>query len=127
MDIIISKSSKDPIYVQIINQIKTEIINGNLKENDMLPSIRGLAKELQISVITTKRAYEELEREGIVDTVSGKGTFIANQDKELLKEKRMKVIENKLMEVVEESKIIGLNLNELQEILTILFNGEVEK
>lgn len=121
MDIIISNSSKDPIYLQIVNQIKNEILNGELKENEMLPSIRGLAKELQISVITTKRAYEELEREGFVNTVSGKGTYVAGQNKELLREKRMRAIEDKLLEAVEESRALGLELEELQKILEILF------
>lgn len=124
MNIIISNSSKDPIYLQIINQIKSEIINGNLNEGQMLPSIRGLARELQISVITTKRAYEELEREGFVNTVSGKGTYVASQNKELLREKRMRIIEDKLLEAVEESKAIGLSLEELQRILEILFKEE---
>jgi len=121
MNIIISNSSKDPIYLQIANQIKKEIINGELRENDTLPSIRGLAKELQVSVITTKRAYEELEREGFINTVSGKGTFVASQNKELLREKRMRVIEEKLLEVVEESRALGLDLEDIQEILAILF------
>lgn len=121
MNIIISNSSKDPIYLQIVNQIKNQIINGNLKEEDSLPSIRGLAKELQISVITTKRAYEELEREGYINTVTGKGSFVASQNKEILREKIMRQIEDKLLEVVEESRYIGLSLKELQEILTILY------
>ncbi len=121
MDIIISNSSKDPIYQQIVSQIKNQIINGNIKEEDALPSIRGLAKELQISVITTKRAYEELEREGFIDTVSGKGSFVSSQNKEFLREKRIRSIEEKLSEVVEESKFVGLTITELQEIVAILF------
>lgn len=121
MNIIISNSSKDPIYLQIVNQVKNQIINGELREDDMLPSIRGLAKELRISVITTKRAYEELEREGFVNTVSGKGTFVAGQNKELLREKRMRSIEEKLLEAVEESRALGLSLEELQKTLAILF------
>lgn len=121
MNIIISNSSKDPIYVQIVNQIKNQILNGELRENDGLPSIRGLAKELQISVITTKRAYEELEREGFINTVSGKGSFVAGHNKELLRERRMRRIEEKLFEVVEESRVLRLELKELQEILAILF------
>ncbi|RKD23616.1 transcriptional regulator, GntR family [Caminicella sporogenes DSM 14501] len=121
MNIVISNSSKDPIYLQIANQIKNQIINGDLKENDVLPSIRGLAKELQISVITTKRAYEELEREGFINTVLGKGTFVASQSRELLRERRMRRIEEKLLEAVEESRVLGLSLEELQEMLAILF------
>jgi len=121
MNIIISNASKDPIYLQIMNQLKHAIITGQLKENDLLPSIRGLAKELQISVITTKRAYEELEREGYVHTVSGKGTYVAIQNKELLKEKRMKIIEEKMIQAIEESRILGLTLEDLQKILSILY------
>ncbi|WP_432409379.1 GntR family transcriptional regulator [Wukongibacter sp. M2B1] len=121
MNIIISNSSKDPIYLQIVNQIRNQIINEELGEDDMLPSIRGLAKELQISVITTKRAYEELEKEGFINTVSGKGSFVASHNKELLREKRMRRIEEKLLGAVEEGRALGLGLKELQEILTILF------
>ncbi|WP_053956425.1 GntR family transcriptional regulator [Inediibacterium massiliense] len=121
MNIIISNSNKDPIYLQIVSQIKNQIINGNLRENEMLPSIRGLAKELQISVITTKRAYEELEKEGLINTVSRKGTFVASQNKELLREARMRKIEEKLFEVVQESKFLGLTLEDIEEILEILF------
>lgn len=87
----------------------------------MLPSIRNLAKELQISVITTKRAYEELENERFIETVPGKGTFVASQNKELLKEKKMKIIEEKLSDVVDESKSFGVTYEELSEMLKILF------
>ncbi len=121
MNIIISNASKDPIYLQIVNQIKSEIINDNLAAEEALPSIRGLAKELQISVITTKRAYEELEREGFINTVTGKGSFVASQNKELLREKRMRSIEEKLIEVINESKFIGLTLEELEKMLNVLF------
>lgn len=124
MNIIISNASKDPIYLQIMNQIKREILNGQLKENDLLPSIRGLAKDLQISVITTKRAYEELEREGYIHTVSGKGSFVAGQNKELLREKRMNKIEEKILEVIEESRVLGLKLEDLQEIVSILYKED---
>ena len=89
MRIIISNSSEDPIYEQIVKQIKNQIINGELTEQESLPSIRKLAGELSISVITTKRAYEELEREGYIDTVGGKGSFVASQNKEFLREKKM--------------------------------------
>ena len=79
MNILISNSSPDPIYEQISKQIRAQIISGELREGDPLPSIRSLARELQISVITTKRAYEELEKEGFIDTVGGKGCFVAAQ------------------------------------------------
>ncbi|GAA0730069.1 GntR family transcriptional regulator [Clostridium malenominatum] len=121
MNIIISNSSGEPIYEQITNQIKGLILFGELGAGDSLPSIRNLAQELRISVITTKRAYEELEKEGFIQTVPGKGSFVAGQNKELLKEKRMRIIEEKLSEVVEESKLIGLGLNQIIDIIKILY------
>jgi GntR family transcriptional regulator len=125
MKIIISNSSPHPIYEQINNQIKAQIIAGDLKEGDALPSIRRLAKELQISVITTKRAYDELEKEGFIDTVGGKGCFVAMQNKELLKEKKMKTIEEKMSDMVLDAKKLGIRQKELREMLTILYNDEV--
>lgn len=121
MKLIISNSSEKPIYEQIVVQIKGLIIHDELTEGEMLPSIRNLAKELQISVITTKRAYEELENERFIETVPGKGTFVASQNKELLKEKKMKIIEEKLSDVVDESKSFGVTYEELSEMLKILF------
>lgn len=121
MNIIISNSSDEPIYQQIVKQIKKLIIKGELLENEMLPSIRTLAKELQISVITTKRAYQELENEGYIVTVQGKGTFVAAQNKELLKENQLKMIEEKLTEAVEAGKSINLTLEEMQEILKVIY------
>lgn len=121
MKILISNSSNESIYEQICTQIKNLILKGELKEGEPLPSIRTLAKELQISVITTKRAYEELENDGFIETLRGKGSFIAPQNKELFKERKMKVIEDKLEEVVVESKSLGINLEELIEILSALY------
>lgn len=121
MKIIISNSSDEPIYEQISKQIKGMILKGELKEGDLLPSIRGLARDLQISVITTKRAYDELEKEGFIEIVQGKGSFVAAQNKELMKEKKLKIIEEKLVEVVEESKLLGLSYEEIEEMLKILF------
>lgn len=125
MKIILSNASPDPIYTQIAEQIKNQIISGELKEGEALPSIRKLAKELQISVITTKRAYEELEKESFIDTVGGKGTFVAMQNKELLREKKMKIVEDRLSEAVSEAKLLDIHLNELKEMLILLYN-EVE-
>ncbi|MGB8951387.1 MAG: hypothetical protein WCC06_01785 [Candidatus Aminicenantales bacterium] len=85
------------------------------------PSIRKFAQELQISVITTKRAYEELEKEGFIDTVEGKGSFVAMQNKELLREKKMKLVEGKLTEAVEEASLLGITLAELKEMLVLLY------
>jgi len=87
--ILITNSSRDPIYEQISKQIRSQIIAGDMKEGDPLPSIRNLAREIQVSVITTKKAYETLEREGYLDTVTGRGTFVAAQNKELLREIKM--------------------------------------
>jgi GntR family transcriptional regulator len=122
--IIISNASPDPIYEQIARQVKGQIIAGALEEGDGLPSIRKLAKELQISVITTKRAYEELEREGFLDTVGGKGTFVAAQNKEFLREKKMKVVEEKLHEAVREARVLGIDLEELKKMLLLLYIEE---
>ena len=121
MKIIISNSSQDPIYEQISSQIKGMIIRGELDQGKGLPSIRGLAKDLQISVITTKRAYDELEKEGFIETMQGKGSFVAMQNKELMKEKKLKIIEEKLVEVVKESNHMGISYEEINEMLKILF------
>ncbi|ADG83539.1 GntR family transcriptional regulator [Thermincola potens] len=124
MKIIISNSSQEPIYEQITRQIKNSIIRGELAPGEMLPSIRNLAKQLQISVITTKRAYEELEQEGFIETVTGKGSFVAGQSQELLRERRLKVVEDKLAEAVAESKILNISLKELQEMLQLLYEDK---
>lgn len=125
MRILISNVSNDPIYNQISTQIKGSIIRGELEEGELLPSIRGLARDLQISVITTKRAYDELEKEGFIQTVPGKGSYVAIQNRELMKEKKLKIIEDKLYDVVKESRLMGLSYKELNEMLRILY-GEVE-
>jgi GntR family transcriptional regulator len=124
MKIIISNASSDPIYEQIVRQVKNQIIGGDLAPGDPLPSIRKLALELQISVITTKRAYDELEREGFIDTVGGKGTFVAAQNKEILRERRMKVVEEKLAQAVAEAKLLGIKPRELREMLRLLYEEE---
>jgi len=121
MKIIISNSSQEPIYAQIVKQIKDLILQGKLTEAEPLPSIRNLARELQISVITTKRAYDELEKEGFIRTIPGKGTYVAAQNKELMREKRLKIIEEKLLEAVIAAKAINLTLSDLQEMLNLLY------
>jgi GntR family transcriptional regulator len=121
MKIIISNSSPDPIYEQVNRQVKGQIISGELREGEALPSIRRLAQDLQISVITTKRAYEELEKEGFIDTVEGKGSFVAMQNKELLREKKMKIVEEKLAAAVEQSRLLGISRAELEEMLDLLY------
>lgn len=124
MDIIISNSSPEPIYEQIVRQIKKEILTGELQEGEALPSIRSLARELQISVITTKRAYEELEREGLLETVGGKGSFVAGQNKELWREKRLSILEEKLAEVIKEARLLQISRRELEEMLEVLCEEE---
>lgn len=121
MQIIISNSSKEPIYEQITNQIKSSILSGELLEGEAIPSMRQLAKDLQISVITTKRAYEELEKAGFIYSIVGKGSFVAEQNLEVIREKKLKVIEEQLSSVITNSKEIGLSLNELQQLLKILY------
>lgn len=123
MRILISNSSNEPIYSQVMTQIRASIIKGELQEGELLPSIRGLAKDLQISVITTKRAYDELEKEGFIQTVPGKGSYVAIQNKELMKEKKLKIIEEKLLEVVDESRLMGFSYKDISEMLKILFEG----
>ena len=126
MKIIISNSSQEPLYEQIASQIKNQIILGELKPGDALPSIRNLAKELQISVITTKRAYHELEMDGFIETVGGKGSFVSGENKELFREKRLRMLEEKLYEVIAEGRFLGISLRELKEMLDILDKeGEV--
>lgn len=124
MNIIISNSSQEPIYEQIVKQIKNNIIKGELEEGEILPSIRGLAQELQISVITTKRAYEELEHEGFIETVPGKGSFVSTQNKELIKEKKLKMMEEKLMEVIEESRDLNISIEDLIDMLRLIYEEE---
>ena len=124
MDMILSNSSGKPIYEQITDQVKEQIMTGALKAGDALPSMRLLAKELRISVITTKRAYEELEREGFLENVPGKGCFVAPQNRELLREAQLRRVEEKLSQAVDEARKGGYSLEELQEMLNILYQGE---
>lgn len=126
MELIISNASGKPIYEQITDQLKGEIMSGRLQAGDALPSMRLLAKELRISVITTKRAYEELEREGFLTTVPGKGCFVAEQDRELLREARLRKVEEHLSAAVDEARQGGIGLDELVESLSILYQeGEL--
>ncbi len=123
MDILISNSSSHPIYEQIARQIKNLIISGELKEGDALPSMRLLAKELRISVITTKRAYEELERDGFIVTMTGKGSFVAAANIDFIKEEQLRTIEEYLQKAVSAANLSGVTLNELVEILTLIYEG----
>ena len=124
MNIIISNSSDKPIYEQITAQIKVLVMNGELKEGDLLPSMRTLAKELRISVITTKRAYEDLERDGFITTVVGKGSFIRAADIRLVREEKLKQIEKLLSEAVLEANRSGISKAELFEMLEIIYQEQ---
>lgn len=123
MNIIISNSSDIPIYKQIVNQIKKSIIEQEILQGQLLPSIRTLAKDLNISVITTKRAYEELQKQGFIDIVAGKGTFVSGFKKEIVFEEKVKQIESKLEEIIEISKMIDLSKEEIIEILECIYEG----
>ena len=124
MDIILSNSSGKPIYEQIAAQVKEQILSGTLETGEALPSMRLLARELRISVITTKRAYEELERDGFLENVPGKGCFVAPQNRELLREAQLRRVEEKLSQAVEEARKGAFPLEELHEMLDILYKGE---
>ncbi len=124
MDIIISNSGGVPIYDQITRQVKGLILRGELREGEVLPSMRLLAKELRISVITTKRAYEELEREGFITTVPGKGCFVAPRDLELVREDALRRAEEYLSQAVDAAKTGGITLKELEEALNLLYGDE---
>lgn len=121
MNIIISNSSGKPIYEQITAQIKAMIMNGTLSPGDMLPSMRLLAKELRISVITTKRAYEDLERDGFITTVVGKGSFVREADREFVKEEQLKAVEQHIQAAVDTAKQYGMTEEELVEIVKMLY------
>ena len=125
MDIILSNSSGKPIYQQIADQVKEQVCAGALAAGDALPSMRLLAKELRISVITTKRAYEELERDGFLENVPGKGCFVAPQNRELLREAQLRRAEEFLAQAVEEARKGGITLEELDEMLAILYKGDI--
>lgn len=120
MDIKIKYSSKDPIYLQIKNQIRDAILNDELDINEPLPSIRFLAKELKVSVITTKRAYDELEKDGLINTVPGKGSFIKSQDPKIVREKIMIKIEEYVKEINDLAKIADISKEEIVSLFDIL-------
>lgn len=120
MDIIISNSSSQPIYEQISTQIKNHIISGKLSEGDALPSIRSLAKDLKISVITTKRAYDELEQEGFIYTVAGKGCFVAEKNMELIREGNLKKIELLMEEILQLGASCNLSGEDLMEMFKLI-------
>ena len=121
MNIIISNSDKTPIYEQITRQIKDMIMSGRLKEGDALPSMRFLAKELRISMITTKRAYEELERDGYIASYVGKGSFVKAANQDFIKEQNRLEMEQALAVAVDKAKLSDVSLTELTELITLMF------
>ena len=127
MDIILSNSSDEPIYQQIITQIKARIMSGELAAGDALPSMRTLAQQLRISVITTKRAYEELEREGFIENFTGRGCFVKTQNTDFLREEAIRQTEELLSKACERARICGLSLEEMKEILDLVYGGEADE
>ncbi|MBC5687494.1 GntR family transcriptional regulator [Mediterraneibacter sp. NSJ-55] len=123
MKIIINSSSMVPIYEQIVEQIKALIISGELQENDNLPSVRTLSKELRISALTVKKAYDFLEQEGFTVTVHGKGTYVAKANKERMMEEYRKEIETELEEVIRKAKRYGVTTEEIRELTELILEG----
>lgn len=124
LDIIISNASDKPIYEQIVSQMKALILSGGLDEGQQLPSIRTLASDLRISVITTKRAYAELEAQGFIETVQGKGSFVAGGNKELLREERLRAIEGLLVQAVDEARAANVTVQELHDMLDLIAESD---
>ena len=124
MEIYISNSSGVPIYAQITDQIRTKILSGELQEGDALPSIRLLAKELRISVIPTKRAYEDLERAGLIHTLPGKGSFVAPQDPQMHREEALRQVEAALTQAIDAARLGGITADEVRQTLDLLLEGE---
>ncbi len=124
MEIVISNSSGKPIYEQITDQVKSQIMSGQLKAGDALPSMRALAQNLRISLITTKRAYNDLEAEGFIETVAGKGSFVAAQDPQLLREANLRLAEDGIRRAVEVAKRGGITREELRDMVDILYESD---
>lgn len=123
MELIISNNNSKPIYEQITDQIKTLIMNGELNGGDPLPSMRSLAKSLHISVITAQRAYEDLQRDGFIETVTGRGTFVATQNKAFIQEEQQRKIEEHLEIAAEIARTNGIKLEKLYELLKMFYTG----
>ena len=121
MNLLIDNKSGFPIYDQIYSQIKAQIINGDLQQDEPLPSIRSLAKDLRISVITTKRAYDELEREGFIYTVAGKGCFVAPKNVELLREENLKTIESYIEKIAQLAVSCKLSRDDITEMIKLIW------
>ena len=120
MKLILNNSSMQPIYEQILSQIKSQIMNGQLKENEMLPSVRGLAKEIKVSALTVKKAYDALEEEGFIVTVHGKGSYVACASQDLLLEEKKKEVETELEQAIRKGKSCGMSEVDLKELFQII-------
>ena len=124
MDIIISNSSKKPIYEQITSQIKGMIMSGELKTGQSLPSMRGLAKSIHVSVITVQKAYEDLQRDGFIDSTVGRGSFVSAQNKDFIKEEQQREIEEHFAKAVDIAKMSGIGVEVLNKLVTLFYQGE---
>ena len=125
MNIIISNNSSVAIYEQIKNAIKDAIISNELKEEEMLPSVRNLANDLKISFLTVKKAYDELEAEGFIKTVQGKGSFVAPKNLEIIKEEKLKEVQDHIEKIYNISKIANISEDEIKELFNMIFKGEI--
>lgn len=125
MNIIISNNSSVPIYEQIKNAIKNAIISSELKEEEMLPSVRNLANDLKISFLTVKKAYDELEAEGFIKTVQGKGSFVAPKNLEIIKEEKLKEIQDYIEKIYNISRIANISEDEIKELFNMIFKEEI--
>lgn len=120
MKLIINNSSMQPIYEQIVTQIKSQIMDGSLKENEMLPSVRSLAKEIKVSALTVKKAYDALEEEGFVVTIHGKGSYVACASQDLMLEEKKKEVEQELESAIRKGKSCGMTSDDLEELFHII-------
>ena len=120
MKLILNNSSMQPIYEQILSQIKSQIMTGQLKENEMLPSVRGLAKEIKVSALTVKKAYDALEEEGFIVTVHGKGSYVACASQDLMLEEKKKEVETELEQAIRKGKSCGMSETDLKELFQII-------
>ena len=122
MKILLSTTLNLPIYEQIINQIRDAVVSGELREGEGMPSIRALARDLQVSVITTKRAYEELEKEGVLASVPGRGFYVCKQNNDMLREKQMRNLEQRFMDLLKDSKNAGMSIEDVIELVRVLYD-----
>lgn len=125
MNIIINNSSFQPIYEQIVEQIKDSIVKGRLKENDMLPSVRSLSKEIRVSALTVKKAYDELEQEGFIITVHGKGSFVTSANQELMLEEQRRETEQLMEQAIRKGKSCGMSRSELEEMYQLVLEDMI--